>query len=81
MDDVKQFNLDFLKQQRKRLGFSMRDMARILGFKHASTYFRYEKGYSSFKVDHLTTLAKHLGCDVSDFFTKNVADSATKECG
>lgn len=57
----------------------MQTMATELGFKHASTYLKYERGDYSFKAEQLPKLAKLLRCDVTDFFNQFVAKSATKE--
>lgn len=67
------FDLEYIKKRRKELKISMKQMAAELGFKHASTYLKYERGEYSFKAEQLPVLAKILNCDVSDFFKKNVA--------
>jgi transcriptional regulator with XRE-family HTH domain len=74
---MKQINLDFIRTKRQQLGISMQKMAQHLGFKNASTYLKYEKGLYTFKAEHLPVLAEVLKCELQDFFTLNVAISAT----
>lgn len=66
-------NLSFIKARRKELGFTLLDMANILGFKNGSTYLKYENGLYSFKAEHLPVLAKKLRCSMEDFFAENIA--------
>ncbi|KIL46196.1 helix-turn-helix domain-containing protein [Jeotgalibacillus campisalis] len=73
-----QFNLDFISSQRAKKKLSLQAMAVELGFKHASTYMKYEKGEYLFKAEQLPKLASVLDCKVSDFFKQNVAKTATK---
>lgn len=73
------FKLDYIRERRKKLGISMKQMANVLGFKNASTYLKYERGDYSFRAEHLPVLADQLECDVSDFFNQSVAESATIE--
>lgn len=66
-------NLNFIKKRRKKLGYTLLDMAKKLGFKNGSTYLKYESGTYSFKAEHLPILAKTLDCTIDDFFIKNIA--------
>ncbi len=47
---------------------SMQDVANTLGFKTASTYYKYECGIYKFKAEMLPVLAKTLNCDIKNFF-------------
>ena len=67
------FDLGYIKKRRKELKISMKKMATELGFKHASTYLKYERGEYSFKAEQLPILAKVLQCKISDFYKQNVA--------
>ena len=67
------FDLGYIKKRRKELKISMKKMAAELGFKHASTYLKYERGEYSFKAEQLPILAKVLQCKISDFYKQNVA--------
>lgn len=62
-------NYEFIKKRRIEKGYSLQDMALKLGFKNASTYFKYEKGEYSLRAEMLPLLAKHLDCKVENFFT------------
>lgn len=66
-------DLDYIKNRRIELNITLQDMANNLGFKNSSTYLKYENGSYSFKAEHLPLLSKTLKCNLSDFFTKNVA--------
>lgn len=63
-------NLEFIKNRRYELGISQQKMAEKLGFKNASTYFKYETGIYSFKADMIPVLAKTLNCNIENFFKK-----------
>lgn len=74
-----QINLDFIKQERLKLGLSLKDLAEVLGFKNASTYMKYEEGSYSFKANHLPILASKLNCTIENFFEYNFAKIANTE--
>ena len=61
-------NLSFIKSRRKDIGLSMQYMAESLGFKTASTYYKYENGYYEFRADMLPIMAKILKCEIKNFF-------------
>ncbi|WP_282154842.1 helix-turn-helix domain-containing protein [Cytobacillus gottheilii] len=65
-------NLNFIKDKRQELEISLQDMADKLGFKHASTYMKYEKGIYLFKANHLPLLANQLRCKtIEELFFEN----------
>lgn len=70
---MKELNLEYIKSRRNQLGLSQLKMAETLGFKNSSTYLKYERGIYSFKAEQLPFLANILKCDISDFFTLDVA--------
>ena len=65
---IKLINLKFIKTRRSELGISQQEMAEKLGFKNASTYFKYETGVYSFKAEMIPVLATELKCDMKNFF-------------
>ncbi|WP_349407947.1 helix-turn-helix transcriptional regulator [Pseudalkalibacillus sp. SCS-8] len=70
-------NLKYIKSRRINLRITQQHMARLLGFKHASTYLKYEKGDYCFKAHHLPLIARELRCDLNQlFFGNNFAESA-----
>ncbi|MDL0353046.1 helix-turn-helix transcriptional regulator [Clostridioides difficile] len=60
---------DFIKKRRNTLNLSLQNVAKELGFKNASTYFKYETGQYSIRADMLPKLSKILDCDIENFFT------------
>lgn len=75
------FDLDYIKNRRKNLKLPLQDTAEKLGFKNASTYLKYESGVYAFKAKQLPELAEILDCDITNFFTQNVAKIAIKRHG
>lgn len=72
-------NLDFIKSKRESLELTLQDVADALGFKNSSTYLKYENGTYSLKAGMLPDLARILNCNISDFFTNNIAETAMKK--
>jgi transcriptional regulator with XRE-family HTH domain len=72
-------NLDFIKERRLELNINLQEMADRMGFKHASTYMKYEKGIYSFKANHVPLLAIELKSPLDDLFlNKNLLKSQIK---
>ncbi|HAU4950656.1 TPA: helix-turn-helix transcriptional regulator, partial [Clostridioides difficile] len=65
----KKIDHDFIKKRRNTLNLSLQNVAKELGFKNASTYFKYETGQYSIRADMLPKLSKILDCDIENFFT------------
>lgn len=61
-------NKEYLRMRRLELGFSLAEMAKILGLKNPSTYLKYERGEYKLKADMLPILAAKLKCDIERFF-------------
>lgn len=61
-------NLDLIKQRRKELNISIREMTLYLGFKNESTYYRYEEGVKRLKAEHVPAISKKLGMEMNEFF-------------
>lgn len=73
------FDLSYIKRKREELNLTHQEMAEKLGYKNGSTYLKYENGTYLFRADILPILAKALNCDISNFFTSNVAKIATNK--
>ncbi|HEL3284289.1 TPA: helix-turn-helix transcriptional regulator, partial [Clostridioides difficile] len=58
-----------IRERRNTLNLSLQNVAVELGFKNASTYFKYETGQYSIRADMLPKLSKILDCDIENFFT------------
>ncbi|HBF2203009.1 TPA: helix-turn-helix transcriptional regulator [Clostridioides difficile] len=65
---MKKIDHDFIKKRRNTLNLSLQNVAKELGFKNASTYFKYETGQYSIRADMLPKLSKILDCDIENFF-------------
>ncbi len=61
-------NLDFIQNRRLELDITLLELAKVLGFKNASTYMKYEKGNYTFKANHLPLIARVLDCKIEDLF-------------
>nr|UWI48571.1 helix-turn-helix transcriptional regulator [Clostridioides difficile] len=66
---MKKIDHNFIKKRRNTLNLSLQNVAKELGFKNASTYFKYETGQYSIRADMLPKLSKILDCDIENFFT------------
>ncbi len=66
----KVINFNFIKERRKELGFSLKEMATTLGLRDESNYFKYENGTYKLRADMLPALARKLQCKIDDFFYK-----------
>lgn len=73
--------LDYIRKRRIEAGLSLQYVGKQLGFKNASTYFKYETGKYAFKAEMLPTLAKVLNCKIEDFFAHPNANIATEMDG
>jgi transcriptional regulator with XRE-family HTH domain len=74
---MKELNLVLIKKRRKELRLSLLEMAVLLGFKNASTYYKYEIGQSKFKAEHIPIVASKLKLKMSEiFFTPEFAKLA-----
>lgn len=70
---MESLDLNFIKNQRIKLGETLQEMAESMEMKNASTYMKYENGNYAFKAEQLPQLAKVLNCKIPDFFNQNVA--------
>lgn len=61
-------NLQYIAEQRSRAGITLQEAAEFLGFKHASTYLKYETGKYRIRAEMLPKLANLLDCKVENFF-------------
>lgn len=74
-----EINLGLIKKKRKKKGLSLQEMARVLGFKNASTYLKYETGEYSFKLDMLPILSEKLEIPFESFFTHDISETEIRE--
>lgn len=72
-------NLELINFQQKKLHISDEEMAKALGFKNRSTYYKYKTGSYAFKADMLPQLKVMLKIPYSKFFTKNSSKIEQKE--
>lgn len=65
---MNEVNLDVIRARRKEMRFTLQDMADVLGFKDASTYYKYEKGHYKFKANHIPILSTKLKLRMKEIF-------------
>lgn len=65
---IQKIDLELIKKLRVQRDYSLQEMAEKLGFKNASTYFKYESGEYSIKADMLPKIADVLDCKIENFF-------------
>lgn len=63
---------DELKKERKKQGFSITDMANMLGFKSKVTYYNIEVGVAEPKISHINKISSILGKAPKNFFNFKV---------
>jgi transcriptional regulator with XRE-family HTH domain len=74
---MKQVNLALIKRRRKEMRITLKEMAEMLGFKDASTYYRYEQGKYKFDATHIPVVAKALKLKITEiFFDDSIAKLA-----
>lgn len=59
---------DKLKNERKSQGFSILDMAKLMGFKSKVTYYNIENGVTEPKISHINNISEILGKSPKNFF-------------
>ena len=64
-----------IKEIRVKNGLKAKYVASRMGI-HPSTLCKYESDQRNINGDQLPKLANVLGCEVSDFFNKNVGESS-----
>lgn len=70
-------NLALIRKRRKEMRITLQEMAELLGFKDASTYYKYEKGDTKFKAEQLPLIAEKLKLKMNEiFFTQTFAKLA-----
>jgi transcriptional regulator with XRE-family HTH domain len=65
---MNEVNFELIKLRRKEMHLTLQDMAELLGFKDASTYYKYENGTYKFKANHLPLLASKLKLRMNQIF-------------
>jgi transcriptional regulator with XRE-family HTH domain len=67
-------NLEVLKELRDRYGYSISDLASMLGYKTPTGFWLIEQGQRKVSIDTLYRLAKIYNCQMEDLVTENVED-------
>lgn len=68
-----------LKELRKQKGFTQEQMAKKLGYKGKSGYWKLENGQAPMTIDRIKTIADVLGNEVFNIFlSNNVQATRTK---
>jgi DNA-binding XRE family transcriptional regulator len=76
----KKVNLDKIKALRKREGYSLEDMAKMLGYESPNGYYYLEIGRGRFPAETLAKVADIFNVPIEDlFFENDVAKSAKSE--
>lgn len=70
--ELESINLNYIRVRRNQFKITQQHMAGVLGFKHASTYLKYERGEYRFRAIHLPVIAKELNCEISQLFLELV---------
>lgn len=65
---MQEVNLTQIKLKRKEMKFTLKEMASTLGFKNASTYYKYENGTYKFNANHIPLIASKLKLRMKDIF-------------
>lgn len=65
---MKEVNLTQIKLRRKEMKLTLMDMAIELGFKNASTYYKYETGAYKFDANHIPVIVSKLKLKIKDIF-------------
>ena len=73
-----EFNLQAIPERREQLGISTVDMAKKLGMKNRSIYWKYEHGQYKFRAEDLPKLAEALKCSVSRFYARDSSEIEQK---
>jgi transcriptional regulator with XRE-family HTH domain len=63
------FNLAYITERRKALGLSNQEIARQMGYKDPSTWWKYENGDYKINAEKLPLLAKILRCSIKKFYS------------
>lgn len=65
---MNEINLELIKQRRKEMRLTLKEMAEALGFKDASTYWKYENGVYKFNADQIPVVCMTLKLRVNEVF-------------
>lgn len=68
----KYVNTEELKNERKKRGFSIVDMAKLMGFNSKVTYYNIEIGVTEPKISHINRISEILGKAPRNFFNFKV---------
>lgn len=65
-------NTETLRKTREKKGFSIRYMAKEMGFKSPAAYYNIENGLTEPKISHINLISKILKQPSSNFFNFKV---------
>lgn len=68
-------NLELINKQQEKYNISDNEMAKALGFKDRSTYYKYKTGAYAFKAEMLPTLKTKLKIPYSHFFVQRSSET------
>lgn len=68
----KYVNTKELKNERKKKGLSIVDMAKLMGFNSKVTYYNIEMGITEPKISHINKISEILGKTPKNFFNFKV---------
>lgn len=68
----KYVNTKELKNERKKRGLSIVDMAKLMGFNSKVTYYNIEMGITEPKISHINKISEILGKTPKNFFNFKV---------
>lgn len=67
-DSMKELNLVLIKQRRKEMRITLQEMAELLGYQDASTYYKLERGIQKIKADQIPLIANKLKLRMNEIF-------------
>lgn len=65
---MKELNLVLIKQRRKEMRITLQEMAELLGYQDASTYYKLERGIQKIKADQIPLIANKLKLRMNEIF-------------
>jgi transcriptional regulator with XRE-family HTH domain len=76
--NLRKVDLAKIKQLRKKFGYSLEEMARILGYESVNGYYYLEIGRGKFSAEMLAKVADIFSISIEElFFVENVTELAT----
>lgn len=70
-------NLDLIKKERLKKGYSLQEMAFNIGLNDKVKYYRRESGEYNFKAEEIPLICNSLGIPLKKIFTQKVSKIET----